>query len=295
MALLLHGCGRNRANAGDYDLATAREIMAAGFEQADTVEIYTLTWPGEYGKEYLVRSISRADNPEFWERAIIGLRRAAPRAVANGCVPEIHIRLRAGGQTLATGWAIPPVDEIGFYLPGNQKIVVCSAEVAELLRPFHDQVVESQALGNPRPPDPSEPPVPSFAEVHQRMIELFRGCDYINVHAPGENSMGVDVRGEASEEWRTMTKAVEEASKGWAIPGGRPEVYIWCDVAETPSDLIELHYVGGILGSRRGELGGNVQTLRPTASFRQALESLLRRAREKEGSGTEPSTRQGDS
>ena len=293
MTLLLHGCGRHQPEAGDYDLATTREIMAAAFEQADTIEIYTLRWPGEFGKEHLVRSISRGDSPEFWERALGGLSRAAPRTVANGYVPEIHVRLRAGGRALAKGWAIPRADELGFHLPGGEKIVVCSTEVAELLRPFDEQVLEAQALAYPAPPEPTEPPLPSFAEVHQRMIELFRKCDYINVHAPGENSMGVDVRGEASEEWRTMTKAVEEASKGWAIPGGRPEVYIWCDVPDRPSDLIELDCVGGVLGSPRGELGGNVQTLRPAESFRQALESLLRRAREKEGGGTEPSTHRG--
>ncbi len=288
VAVWLHGCGRDDGVGGDRDLRTTRKMMVSRFERADTLEVYTVTWPGEYERQHLLCSISRREHPEVWRKALAALRRAGPRAYWHGCVPQIHIRLRAHGQTIATGWATPQVNEIGLYLPKRERIVLWSAELAALLRPFHDQVVAAQAKANPVPPEQPEPPLPSFAEVKPRFIKLFRECEYINLYAEDGNAIGVDIRGEAAHEWRVMTEAVEHATKGWAIPGGKPEAYIGCDVPWTGL-VIELEYVGGVLGCADRYYGGNIQTLRPGPGFQEALYSMQRRAREKRKRSAAPS------
>jgi hypothetical protein len=138
--------------------------------------------------------------------------------------------------------------------------------------------VPPTATGEAVEPEGTQPELPALGETKDRIVQLFHDCNYINIHAPGEDSMGVNVQGEGREAWQMMTDAVEEAEQGWAIPG-QPEIYIWCQTPEAEWRLVELHYAGGVIGSPDSDLGGNVRTLRPTRAFKKGLDLMLSQAR----------------
>jgi hypothetical protein len=292
--IVLLGCAGEHKGGRYVSLRSARKSLVAAFEQGDTLEVYTRDWPGEENTQPLLAVISRDEAPDRWEAFIDAARRAGPRTHHRG-LPILWIRIRAGRKVLASGWAYPPADEIALWLPSDQvAAAVVGPAFNDLLSPIHEETKKAmeKAYAEYAEDDNSssittlqEPALLSFEEVKARFVTLFQNCDYINIHAPEENSMGVNVRKEGREAWQIMTKAIAEAEKGWAIPGGQAEVYIWCEDPEAPSRLIELHYVAGIVGATHRYYGGNVHTLHAGPAFKQGLDSILTIAREEERRG----------
>ncbi len=286
-ALVLAGCGGNRAQPRGSDLEPARTTFLSFFEKADSLQVYTLRWPGESEREHVLTTVSRRDSPELWSKFLEGVRSAGAKGAYHGGIPIIHIRLLASERALVQGWAFPPAHEIGLYLPDGKRTSLIAPALDKFFQPLHDEVTEARARASGIQPLPAtsharpREELATFEETKSRMIRLFRNCSYLNVHAPGENSMGVDVRQEAEDAWEAMTKAVEDAKKGWAI-SGRPEVYIWCESADAPGRPVEVNYIAGVLGSTDPGLGANILTLRVGLSFEEALNFILAMARERE-------------
>lgn len=280
--LSLCGCARN----GDSDVGSARDSFVSLFEQADTLEIYAVQLPDDEERDHLLVSISRADDVDRWERFIDEAGQAGPESRHEG-IPWLEMRLSSGDHMVAAASAYPAfphASELAFRLPGAMQGVAVTVEggLNNIVQECQQQADAIVLANSPMSTDQMSggvEPLPSFEETKARMMKLFAECDYINVHAPGENSMGVNVREEGRDAWEMMAAAVEEAERGWAIPG-QPEIYIVCEPAGAPGRPVELHYVGGILGCPAGDLGGNVCTLRLPAHFKRGLDSLLAICRE---------------
>jgi len=286
--LLVSGCSAGRQDAGGFSLHSAREDLVALFEQSDTLEIYTTQWPNDQGEEHLLLSISRADQMDRWQGFIHDAGQAGPESHHEG-IPWLEMRLRSGDHVLARASAYPAyphASELAFRFPAVLQGVALTVEgdLSNIVQECQRQLDAAVLANSPPSTDnitAEVPPLPSFEETKARMVKLFADCDYINIHAPGENSMGVNVREQGRESWQMMAEAVQDAEKGWAIPG-QPQIYIWCETPDAPGTLFELNYIAGILGSPDRRFGGNVQTIRPNPSFQQALQAVLTMAREKE-------------
>jgi hypothetical protein len=280
---LTAGCQTGSRGAQKAEAPADREAIISLFEQADALEIYTTAWPGEEeDEERLLATVLHSDDPARWAALADSLRRAGPSRRHMG-ISILGLRLRAGDVIVADGSAYPPVGDVCLRAAGAASGVrfTVGSPFNDLLVPHHERVTQATAAGcsGPPPAPEEEPaPIPTFEEVKARMVDFFRGCVYINVRAPGENSMGVDVRQEARREWQMMTKAVENAEEGLAIPGA-PEILILCEMPDASNRLIELYYVGGMLGGADRELGENVRTLRPSPEFKKGLDSILAMAR----------------
>lgn len=281
---MLSGCQTSRGGN-----RSPRGIVVSLVEQADSLEIYTLTWPAEREEEHKLELISVASTPERWAELVDALADAGPKTTQHGGLPEVYIRLRAGEAVLAEGWAFPPTGELGLYLPDGGRVALEGAGLGEFFRSHHESLLTAQtsayadqlAAADAQPNASQAQRLPDFDEVKQRISLLFPSTVYVNIHAPGENSMGVDVTKEARVDWETMTRAVEEATEGWAIIGS-PDVFIMCEPRDHPERLIVLNYVAGVLGCDDPVLGGNIVVLRPASPFGDALDSMLARARSRE-------------
>ncbi|UCG88147.1 MAG: hypothetical protein JSW71_06285, partial [Gemmatimonadota bacterium] len=244
--------------------------------------------PDKEGRERLLVSISRADQVDRWQGFIQHVGQAAPESHHEG-IPWLEVRLRSRDHLVAAASAYPAfphASELAFRFPAAVQGVAVTVEgdLNNIVQECQQQVDAIVLANSPLSTDgiaAEAGALPSFEETKARMVKLFEECDYINIHAPGENSMGVDVCEEGREAWEMMTAAVAEAETGWVIPG-QPQIYIWCETPDAPGRLNELNYIAGILGSPDPHYGGNVRTLRPAAAFGEGLDYILAAAREKE-------------
>lgn len=281
---LLSGC--HTSAGGDR---SPRGIVMSLVEQADSLEIYSVTWPEDRREEHRLEVVSAASTPERWAELLDAVANAGPRTTQHGGLPEAYIRLRAGEAVVAEGWTFPPTGEFGLYLPDGGRVALEGAALGEFFHSYHERLLtghrnsraDELAAADAQPDASLVQRLPDFDEVKQRISLLFRSTVYVNIHAPGENSMGVDVTKQAPVDWETMTRAVEEATEGWAIIGS-PDVFIMCEPRDHPERLIVLNYVAGVLGCDDPALGGNIVVLRPASPFGDALDSMLARARSRE-------------
>ena len=178
------------------------------------------------------------------------------------------------------------------FTEGLQRLqALAKAEEEAWQREHHDQPEkEAQVLPQPAPA-PSAllpglrrnilPRAHSFQEAKGRLVNLLHDCDFVNL-AP--NGGGVSVRsGEGQAAWQQMTRAVEKAKEGWAIPGN-PEVMISIIINRPPGRTVRVGYSGGQLGCGAEDFyGGSSRSVQPGPEFAEGLRRLQAAAKAYEG------------
>jgi len=277
------GCRAKQPRKGPADLASARERLVAVFQQADTLELYTIYWPGEEDVEHSLGTITRQEDPGRWEAFLDNLRRAGPKSHHQG-IPLVLIRVRAGGQILATGCAYPPTGELSLRLPERNPVSVTVRDPLNgLLYSYHKRV--ELALRQSRPaasseqarPEPEPPaPLPTVEEVRQRMVAILEECIWANFGRAGRDVVEILPRANHKQAWNLLLQGVREAKPGLAVPGWPPDHFLLCEVP-TGGGQSEMHmllFKDGMLASEEPYLGRMARTIKPGPQFLQGLEAL---------------------
>lgn len=114
---------------------------------------------------------------------------------------------------------------------------------------------------------PSSDPFPAFKE---QMTRLFRDCTYINLSVPGHQLVGVNPREEGRLQWEMLTREIEHAERGWAMIRSPQSVVICCETPENVSRMVEVLYVGGVVGPE-----GSPVSLKVGTQFGKGIDGLL--------------------
>ena len=143
--------------------------------------------------------------------------------------------------------------------------------MARSVRRFLLLIAATLALGGgvlpARASSPSSDPFPAFKE---QMTRLFRDCTYINLSVPGRQGVGVNPREEGRVEWEMLTREIEHAERGWAMIRSPQSVVICCETPENVSRMVEVLYVGGVVGPE-----GSPVSLKVGTEFGRGIDGLL--------------------
>lgn len=113
----------------------------------------------------------------------------------------------------------------------------------------------------------STDPFPAFKA---RMLKLFKDCSYLNISIPDGRGAAVNPREEARAQWQTMTHEIERAEKGWKVSWDPRAITLRCEVDSTTWGMVEVYYLGGMLG-----LENSPVSLKVGPGFRKAIYEMV--------------------